>query len=417
MNTTSNEVKKNYTTAQLFKAIYANDVAKVKEIVHEGRVNLEATISILPGASSPPDSYFKQYGYGCRCYGVTPLHEAARRGHADIVEVLIHAGSNIHATTSNPDKTVHRHCHHLTPLHFAARSGDVRCVELLLNAGARADAMAYDNQTPLHFASKNSLIVNRLLKAGGSLKARSERFQYTPGHIASEINEQEIAKALLEAGAKVNEKDGDGKTMLSLAAKAGHSQMVQMLIRHGARVDVLDNIGSSPLFEAAFHGNAEVMEILIDNGANVNLKGCQSSPLHTAVENGHLECARLLIANGANVNAKDYWNLLPLVYAIRRQNESMVKLLVENGSRVVDTSSNFSPHTEVLSCHNKEIKDIIQNASKLRRQNSLNRQLRPSTDRQNRQTGKWLNLLVIIAIIIWILKHFFPAYFDFSNFF
>ena len=86
-----------------------------------------------------------------------PLHEAARRGHADIVEVLIHAGSNIHATTSNPDKTVHRHCHHLTPLHFAARSGDVRCVELLLNAGARADAMAYDNQTPLHFASKKTV--------------------------------------------------------------------------------------------------------------------------------------------------------------------------------------------------------------------------------------------------------------------
>ena len=61
-----------YTTAQLFKAIEANDVAMVKEIVLEGRVNLEATISILPGASSPPDSYFKQYGYGCRCYGVTP---------------------------------------------------------------------------------------------------------------------------------------------------------------------------------------------------------------------------------------------------------------------------------------------------------------------------------------------------------
>ena len=221
----------------------------------------------------------------------------------------------------------------------------------------------------------------------------------------------------MEAGANVDEKDGDGSTMLKLAAWNGHSQMVQMLIRHGARVDVLDNNGSSPLLWAAYCGHAKVMEILIDNGANVNLKGCQSFPLHRAVENGHLECARLLIANGANVNVKDHWNHLPLVYAIRRQNESMVKLLVENGSRVVDTSSDFSPHIEVLSFHNKEIKDIIQNASKLRRQNSLNRQLRPSISRQNRQTGKWLNLLVIIAIIIWILKHFFPSCFDFSNFF
>ena len=49
-----------YTDAQLFKAIENNDVTMAKEIVCEGSVNLEATISILPGASRPPDSYFKQ---------------------------------------------------------------------------------------------------------------------------------------------------------------------------------------------------------------------------------------------------------------------------------------------------------------------------------------------------------------------
>lgn len=414
MNTTSNEVKKNYTTAQLFKAIEANDVAKVKEIVHEGRVNLEATISILTGASSPPDSNFKRYGYGCRCYGVTPLHEAARRGHADIVEALICAGANIHATTSCSDKAVSHHCHHLTPLHFAARSGDVRCVELLLKAGARADAMAYNNRTPLHYASKNGLIVNRLLKAGASLNARTEGFQWTPAHIAAKRNELEIAEALLEAGANVDEKDCAGRTMLTFAAEKGHSQMVQMLIRHGARVDVLDELDSRPLIEAAFHGYAEVMEILIDNGANVNRKDDHTSPLHAAVRSNHLECARLLIANGAKVNVKDVFNHLPLVYAIEIDNVPMVKLLVENGSQVMDSGW---LNEAITNCRNEEILNIIRNAAKLRMQNSLNRQLRPSISRQNRQTGKWLNILVIIAIILWILKYFFPSCFDFSNFF
>ncbi len=403
-----------YTDAQLFKAIENNDVTMVKEIVCEGSVNLEAICSILPTDTTPPDSYFKQYGFGRRCYKVTPLHEAARRGHADIVEALICAGANIHATTSCSDKVVNRACNLLTPLHFAARSGSVRCVELLLKAGARADAMAYHNHTPLHLAGKNGLIVNRLLQAGASLKARLVGDRQTPAHIAAIINELEIAEALLEAGANVDEKDGDGKTMLSLAAEKGHSQMVQMLIRHGARVDVLDNIGSSPLCKAAFHGNAEVMEILIDNGANVNLKGGQLSPLHWAVENGHLDCARLLIANGAKVNVKDVFNHLPLVYAIWRGNVPMVKLLVENGSQVMDSGW---LNEAITNCRNEEILNIIRNAAKLRMQNQLNRQFRPSISRQNRQTGKWLNLLVIIAIIIWILKHFFPSCFDFSNFF
>jgi len=73
--------------------------------------------------------------------GSTALHHASRKNHNEIVQLLIAANASINAT--NADKSA--------PLHWAARKNNTRAIQMLLNAGAEPDlknkwgATALDN--------------------------------------------------------------------------------------------------------------------------------------------------------------------------------------------------------------------------------------------------------------------------------
>jgi ankyrin repeat protein len=94
--------------------------------------------------------------------GGTVLHQAASRGHTEIVEVLLSMG------TVDPYSRDKRH---RTPLHWAAVHERVQTVNLLL-ANEAVDPNAQDDfgRTPLHLSAwhnRNSGIVNMLLLAKG----------------------------------------------------------------------------------------------------------------------------------------------------------------------------------------------------------------------------------------------------------
>ncbi|KAL8820994.1 MAG: hypothetical protein Q9223_000908 [Gallowayella weberi] len=62
-------------------------------------------------------------------YEKTALHDAAERGFADILQVLIQHGADLRAKDKEKD----------TPLSYAAASGNISCVQLLLEAGVPID--------------------------------------------------------------------------------------------------------------------------------------------------------------------------------------------------------------------------------------------------------------------------------------
>ena len=45
--------------------------------------------------------------------------------------------------------------HRNTPLHNAAKQGNVQAVQILLDRGAKADAVNVDGETPMHLAAEN----------------------------------------------------------------------------------------------------------------------------------------------------------------------------------------------------------------------------------------------------------------------
>lgn len=74
----------------------------------------------------------------------------------------------------------------------------------------------------------------------------------------------------LDHGVPVDLVDGDGNTLLMLAAYHSQAETVAMLIRRGADVDIRNNRDQSPVAGALFKGADEVVEMLKGAGADLD---------------------------------------------------------------------------------------------------------------------------------------------------
>ena len=84
-------------------------------------------------------------------YGNTPLHWAAYKGHKDMVQLLLDRWAD-------PNKAGH---FGWTPLHYAAKNGHTVVLQLLLDSGADRDLTNDEEKTPLQMADKD-VVVNLL---------------------------------------------------------------------------------------------------------------------------------------------------------------------------------------------------------------------------------------------------------------
>lgn len=75
--------------------------------------------------------------------GNSPLHWAAVKGHANIIDLLLLAQADPNLPNKDRD----------TPLHWAASGGSAECVQKLLARNANPTAKNSENTTPLHFAA------------------------------------------------------------------------------------------------------------------------------------------------------------------------------------------------------------------------------------------------------------------------
>ncbi|PNH07611.1 Ankyrin-3 [Tetrabaena socialis] len=219
--------------------------------------------------------------------GSSPLHDACRRGHAEVAEVLLVAGASVAAKTNNGT----------TPLHAA---GDKRVVEVLLGAGASVAAKDFDGKHPLHVASEKGLkpVVELLLQSEAGAAAR-DKWGSTPLHFACQGGHTEVVEVLLAAGAQVAARSYNGFTPLHSAAAEGAQEVVELLLGAGADVTSTVNWGATPLLIASANGRAEVVEMLLRAGADAATNGyLLKSPLEYARDEGKEDIVALLESRG-----------------------------------------------------------------------------------------------------------------------
>jgi len=84
---------------------------------------------------------------------ITPLQWAARRGHTEVVEVLLDNKVNVHAYTNDG----------VTALHLAAGNGHTKVVKLLLANKADVNASTNDGITSLHISAGNGYMYTQVV--------------------------------------------------------------------------------------------------------------------------------------------------------------------------------------------------------------------------------------------------------------
>lgn len=121
---------------------------------------------------------------------------------------------------------------------------------------------------------------------------------------ASENNDVETIKKLLNNGEDINVCTVYQNTPLHLAVVKGHVDVTKLLLKNGADVNARNIFQNTPLHLATLNNRAEIVKILLEYGADINSKNIEDDiPLYLAIRDGCVDIAKVLIENGADAKS------------------------------------------------------------------------------------------------------------------
>jgi ankyrin repeat protein len=165
-------------------------------------------------------------------------------------------------------------------------------------------------------------------------------------------------------------------------------EVAKFLIEAGAKVNVINNYEATALLRASVGRGPdyELIKILISKGADVNMQGYNGiTALHWAVKYNDLKVAKLLLENGADINISNDYNgpirtstisgtILQVAINFSQSNE-MVKFVIENGAKlnIENSQGNTELHLVALKGNTEQTKFLIEHGIDLNAENNFNR--------------------------------------------
>lgn len=297
-------------------------------------------------------------------YGLNPAQYQAFAGHLDVADYYIGKGvklqtegfhfqhwmlrkdkkrlldSRLRQFLTRHRVSVDERDEHGTPLlHAAIGFRDATLVSELLDRGASPDIKDRFGNTPLHVAvaSRNSALA-KLVLAQSNLNSRNSNGR-TPLHEALALADWDMAKALIENGARGDVRDMQGRTPIFDCARHG-CPIFERLESAGSDLHIRDNAKNTLLFAAAEYGdsNLEFANKVLNLEAGVDQKNVDwkntdgMTALHRAVQLNNIQLAQLLLNKGANVNTKDNLGNTPLHVATSIGAAGIVQMLLQAGA-------------------------------------------------------------------------------------
>lgn len=154
--------------------------------------------------------------------------------------------------------------------------GDDAAVHDLLIRGASVDACTPDGWPALVFAVNEGRIeaVRALLDHGANKETKMTGDSAL--QVAAFRGNIAIARLLLERGADVNLRGGEGNTPLKTAAEQGNVELAKLFLDAGADLEYAGGIdGGTALCMAADRGHPDVVRLLLDRGSDPTTRDLQ----------------------------------------------------------------------------------------------------------------------------------------------
>ena len=222
-------------------------------------------------------------------FEMPPLTWAAMMGQTEAAELLLQHGANINGRNRDGN----------TALHLAVFLGRAEMAELLIKNGADVNAKNDDGAIPVDLLAtpwKMTKLLSRPLgieleqeqvEAGkakvremlsADAKFRTETLPNSHDNpedlwTAASAGDLQTIKRYIKEGGDLNALDKIFQlSAMSWSALHGQTEVVQLLIENGADVNIKSGDGSTPLHSAAFFGRADVAKLLLENGANIQAR-------------------------------------------------------------------------------------------------------------------------------------------------
>ncbi|CAI4211972.1 unnamed protein product [Parascedosporium putredinis] len=285
--------------------------------------------------------------------GFTPLATAVSKSRYTSARQLLEYGSDLE-TKLPGEKPI---------LHLAIQERDQALCDLLVEWEANLEE-EYHDHTPLTFAITMACfdIAHSLINAGADINKRSGNGNFpllsaisaehvaltnqllsleasvnVEGREAVKLRNKETIDFLIDVGADLNHRINPKETMLSIAVEACNKAITQTLINAGADTTALliddDGHETTPFHVAAEYGLNDILRLMADSGANLESTVWPGyTPLFSAVRAGNLPTVKTLVRSGASTQARSLAG--ETVLFVATANVPMLKYLLELGINV-----------------------------------------------------------------------------------
>lgn len=171
-----------------------------------------------------------------------------------------------------------------TPMMLAARKGHNNIIQLLIDAKASVHTKDADGNTALFCALYEGKLntVTLMLDNGADLSQRP-RFGNTALMAALHSGKEELVRVMLEKGEKPDDRDDYGRNALHSLRWCPNSSVdfAALLVQHGADVNRAAQNGDTPLADCILSNCAKTVRRLLDLGADL-VDGKKMPILHEA---------------------------------------------------------------------------------------------------------------------------------------